>query len=259
MAGRTPLFRMVERSLQRARLAVRAGMAPAELAGRVREARSGAAGEAWSRRRFLATSALAAAGVAAGCATAPRRAAGGQRVVIVGAGIAGLTAAWRLAGNGVPVRVIEAQERIGGRMLSLRGFFPDGQFCELGGELIDTGHAAIRTVAGELGVELVDLERDDPALRRETWFFGGRVRSEDEVVAAFLPVARRIEADLATIAGDVTYRTPNGAERLDRTPLSEWLTSSGAEGWFRDLLDVAYTTEYGLETADQSALNLLLL
>jgi monoamine oxidase len=261
MAGRTPLFRMVERSLDRARLAVRAGVPPAELAGLVREERDGAAGEAWSRRRFLAASALAAAGVAAGCATAPRRgaAAGGERVVVVGAGIAGLTAAWRLAQQGVAVRVLEAQERIGGRMLSLRGFFPDGQFCELGGELIDSGHGAIRALAGQLGVGLVDLDRDEPALRRETWWFGGRLRTEDEVVAAFLPVARRIEEDLATIGDDVTYRTPGGAEALDRTPLAEWLTAAGAEGWFRDLLDVAYTTEYGLEAEEQSALNLLLL
>lgn len=257
MAGRTPLFRMVERSLQRARLAVRAGMPPAELAGRLAEARPV---EAWSRRRFLQASALAGAGLAAGCATAPRRPASTDaRVVVVGAGIAGLTAAYRLQRQGVPVRLLEAQERIGGRMFSLRGFFPDGQFCELGGELIDTGHTAIRGMAAEMGVELVDLEQDDPALRRETWYFGGRVRSEDEVVAAFLPVARRIEADLATIGGDVTYRTPNGAGPLDRMPLSTWLDQAGAEGWFRQLLDVAYTTEYGLETEAQSALNLLLL
>jgi monoamine oxidase len=49
------------------------------------------------------------------------------------------------------------------------------------------------------------------------------------------------------------------AAGLDRMPLSQWLDGAGAEPWLRKLLDVAYTTEYGLETAEQSALNFLLL
>ena len=42
-------------------------------------------------------------------------------------------------------------------MLSLRNHFPDGQVVELGGELIDTGHARIRALAAELGLALDDL------------------------------------------------------------------------------------------------------
>jgi monoamine oxidase len=67
-------------------------------------------------------------------------------------------------------------------------------------------------------------------------------------------------AELATIRGnDVTFRAPNGGERLDATPLSDWLASAGIEGWFRRLIDVAYTTEFGLETAELSVLDLLFL
>ncbi len=261
MAARSPLFRLVERSLRAARYSLRTGMPPDEVVGLAREA------SALTRRDLLRGGALAAAGVALGCSPLRRPAAGGggrpggsERVVVVGAGIAGLTAAYRLHQAGVPVRVLEAQERVGGRMFSLRGFFPDDQVCELGGELIDTGHAALRALAAELEVALDDLSTDDPALERDVWFFGGRRRSDEEVVAAFLPAARRIAADLATITGDVTYRTPSGAEALDRTTLAEWIAGlEGTEAWFRELLTVAYTTEYGLETDRQSALNLLLL
>jgi monoamine oxidase len=181
-------------------------------------------------------------------------------VLIVGAGIAGLTAAFRLHQQGIAVRVVEGQDRVGGRMFSLRGFFPDGQVAELGGELVDTGHGAIRALAGELGLVFDDFLLDDPALDRDAFFFEGRRVPEHEVVRAFVPLSDLMLAELATLEGDdVTFREPNGGERLDHTRLSDWLASAEIEGWFRRLIDVAYTTEYGLETVEQSVLNLLLL
>jgi monoamine oxidase len=146
-------------------------------------------------------------------------------------------------------------------MFSLRNFFADGQVCELGGELIDTPHERIRAVAAELNIPLDDLATDDPALRQETFFFEGSLRSEKEVSEAFLPVAQRILTDLRPLGDDPdpTYRQPRGAEALDRLTIAEWLDRAGVSGWFRRLLDVAYTTEYGLETDQQSALNLLLM
>jgi monoamine oxidase len=41
--------------------------------------------------------------------------------------------------------------------------------------------------------------------------------------------------------------------------MAAWLAGAGAEGWFYELLDVAYTTEYGLEISEQSPWNLLML
>jgi monoamine oxidase len=221
-----------------------------------------------TRRQALTSGAAALAGLAVGCATResmpparPHPSGDGEPpVVVVGAGIAGLTAAYRLQAAGVRVRVIEAQARVGGRMLSLRGQFPDGQVIELGGELNDSNHVHVHRLARELGIELDDLAEPDPALASDRWFFGGASRSPAEIVEAFRPVAARIARDLAALAGtDVTYRTPHGAEALDRMSLAEWLERAAPEPWFRDLLDVGYTTEYGLEAAEQSALNLLLL
>jgi len=146
-----------------------------------------------SRRQFVAGTAAVAA-VAALDACAPRVPSTGgvtprpddstSPVLIIGAGIAGLTAGYRLRQAGVPVRIIEAQNRIGGRMFSLRNFFADGQVCELGGELIDTNQTHIQALAGELGIPLDDLSKDD-ALVRDMFYFDGALRSEREVVAAF--------------------------------------------------------------------------
>jgi monoamine oxidase len=263
---RTALFSLLGRSLRLAQRSLHSPLTAEEIVERAAAARREMAEEGAreiTRRQFVAgAGALAAVAALDGCFPATTAGTPGpsdRPVVIVGGGIAGLTAAWRLRQAGVPVRVFEAQERVGGRMLSLRGAFPDGQVVELGGELIDTGHTQIRALAAELGIELDDLATDDPSLAPETWVFGGQRRTEAEIVTAFRPIAARIEADLATLAGDgdVTYRAPNGGEALDRQTVAGWLDAAGVTGWVRELLDVGYTTEFGLEPERQSALNLL--
>jgi monoamine oxidase len=213
-----------------------------------------------ARRRFLQQSAGAAAALTlAACARMPLpRSDSGDDVVIVGAGVAGLTAAWRLRQAGVGVRVFEAQERIGGRMLSLRGHFADDQVCELGGELIDTGHARMRALAAELGLVLDDLSEDPTAAYGDIWFHGGRRYSETEILRAFAPFAAAIARDAATLPEEqITYAAPAGAATLDSESISQWLDRNGASGWLRQLIEVAYTCEMGLECEQQSALNLL--
>lgn len=256
--SRTPLFRLIHRSLRLAHYSLRVNRPAKEI---VEEARDHAR---LTRRQFLAASAtLAATSALEACG--PLRALTARRdlqpVCIVGAGLAGLTAAYRLKQAGVPVRLLEAQNRVGGRILTLNGFFPDGQTAELGGEFIDSNHQRIRALAAELGLGLDDLLTDDPSLARDIWYFRGQRRSESEVVEAFRPIAERIASDLATTggAGEVSYRNPGGAEVLDRLSIAEWLDRAGASGWIRDLLDVGYRAEYGLEIGQQSALNLLLL
>ena len=214
-----------------------------------------------ARRRFLRQSAAASATLMlAACAgmPVPRRSAPDEDVVIVGAGIAGLACAWRLREAGIGVRVFEAQERIGGRMLSLRGHFADDQVCELGGELIDSGHVRMRALATELGLVLDDLAEDPTHALGDVWFCGGRRYSEHEILQAFAPIAEAIARDAATLPDeDITYSAPGGIETLDRESMSAWLDRNGATGWLRTLIEVAYTTEMGLDCEQQSALNFL--
>lgn len=213
-----------------------------------------------ARRRFLRQAASAAGALAlAACARMPLTARGGaDDVVVVGAGIAGLACAHRLRQAGVGVRVYEAQSRIGGRMFSLRDHFADGQVCELGGELIDSGHARIRALATELGLELDDLAEDPTAGFGDIWFHGGRRYSEREILHAFAPLAGAIARDADSLPEEqITYAMPGGAEALDRESMSGWLDRNGASGWLRALIEVAYTTEMGLECDEQSALNFL--
>ncbi|HEY7409638.1 MAG TPA: FAD-dependent oxidoreductase [Vicinamibacteria bacterium] len=246
---RTPLFRVMRRSLRLAQASRRSGQSPAEVVERWHEA-------ARSRRAFLQATGTAAAGLALGCAArAPRAGGRGEPVVVVGAGIAGLCAAWRLDQSGVPVRVLEAQNRVGGRMFSLRGHFPEEQVVELGGELIDTGHEHLRALCGELGLALDDLSQEEDGIATDTFFVEGQRRGEAEIVEAFRPLAAALESARATLGDEITYRVPGGAEALDRVSIEEWLDTAGVRGWFRRLLSVAYTAEYGIETDRQSSLN----
>lgn len=245
--ARTPLFDLFGRALKRAHAS---NHLSSESEDRL--------GAAMNRRDFVrAGAAFTAAAYLTKCRTVVPSAPP-LPVAIVGAGIAGLTAAYRLQQAGVPVELIEAQDRVGGRMWSLRNRFADGQVVELGGELIDTGHESIRKLAEELAIDLDDLADEEPGIRTDLWYFGGALRSEGEIVEALRPVAAAIEHDLATLtAEDVTWRTPGGAEALDRMSIAAWLDREGVSGWIRTLLDVAYTTEFGLEIGEQSSLNLL--
>ena len=239
---RTPLFRALTRARLVAQGALRSDRPAPEIL------------EEWtdrpqvSRRRFLAASATAAAGLGvAACRSLPVRPGAPSDVLIIGAGIAGLTAGYRLSQGGLTVRILEAQNRVGGRMHSLRGHFADEQVAELGGELIDTPHAHIQALVKELRLELDDLAETGPDAPKDTWFFEGRSYTEAELSAAFVPVAQRIEADLEK----------EEEAALDALSIAEWLDQAGVSGWFRRVLDVGYTTEFGLPIDEQSALNLL--
>ena len=219
------------------------------------------AAEDWSRRRFLQTSAVAAAAVTL---TPPRlvRAAAetAPRVVILGAGTAGLTCAYRLQQSGIRASIVEASPRVGGRMYSLQNFFPDDQVAELGGELIDTDHHAIRNLARELGVELIDLTYLDHSNGHDYFIDGRLYKADSEWIDAFRPVADLVRRDIGAEAENCDVDWKSGTARgkeLDAMSVAEWLDLRGVSGTIRKVIEAAYVGEFGLQLDEQSALNLL--
>ena len=71
-------------------------------------------------------------------------------VIVLGGGLAGLRCAVNLAGRGAEVTVLEARDRVGGRVWSHR--FADGQVAERGAEFIDGHHTEVLALAAELGL-----------------------------------------------------------------------------------------------------------
>jgi monoamine oxidase len=201
-----------------------------------------------------------------GYASLPRLAharARGASIGIVGAGIAGLNCALTLADAGVEARVYEASGRVGGRIFSNRHYFEQGQVTEWGGELIDTGHETMQALAERFGLPLDDLQAAQPANSGDVYFIDGHYYSKRQADADFAEIFDAVVADEAAAPFPTTFDafTPEG-QALDAMSVYEWIESrvpGGHRSRLGQVLDIAYTLEYGADTTQQSALNILYL
>jgi len=242
-------------------------MARTPLLETVQRAAAEAAAEARSttRRGFLRDAAVAGAATTAFGVFAQRSRAATPtgRVVVVGAGLAGLSAAYRLKQAGVVAEVHEASDRIGGRCWTLRGTFADGQIVERGGELIDQGHTAIRQLASELGLKLDNLLSAEANGTEQTSWFDGARYSYEEATADLKAAWQKIHKDVSAASYPTTFETSTQRGReLDAMSIVEWIEETfegGMDSKVGQLLDVAYNIEYGAECSEQSSLNLLYL
>src|SRR3954469_4829288 len=161
-----------------------------------------------TRRRLLATGAAGAvalgSGVWLGASTAGRWR---RRVVVVGAGLAGLAAAYELRRAGFEVVLLEARGRVGGRVHTVR--FPDGQHAEAGGEYIDAIHTTMRRYVRHCGLRLEDVRLQGSDLPGAA-FLDGRRHTFD---AAFDGVVQdevdRFDGRMAGLAGNLSARDPH--------------------------------------------------
>src|SRR5688500_5628994 len=83
----------------------------------------------------------------------------GINVIVAGAGLSGLVAARQLASRGALVDVIEARQRPGGRVWTIRGGELGRAHAEAGGEFVDVDHRRIRRLARQIGVRLTPVLR----------------------------------------------------------------------------------------------------
>jgi monoamine oxidase len=227
----------------------------------------------YSRRRFLRDSALlSAAAFATGCRQAsdpppaststatPPSSLGGPRIAIVGAGVAGLNAAYKLQQAGLTATVFEGANRVGGRMFTARDLLGEGLTTELGGEFIDSTHEEMLALMDEFGLERLDtLGPGSESLRPETYFIDGRHYTQADAARAFVPLAARILEHYDSMGDVVNYEIEGGGAAFDKMSIAEYLDSIEASGWMRELLETAYVTEYGLDVGEQSALNFIFL
>jgi monoamine oxidase len=227
-----------------------------------------------SRRRFIRDASLATAGlVITGCSkpapAPPQQQSGGTpspapapsnprgvRIAIVGAGVAGLNTAYKLQKAGLTAKIFEGADRTGGRMFTAANLLGDGFTTELGGEFIDSNHEEMLALMQEFNLERIDVRAKEAAsLKPESYFINGRHYTQGQAARAFVPLAKRIFKDYDAMEDVVDYKHEGGGTAVDKQTLTQYLDKVGASGWLRELLEVAYVTEYGLDADEQSALN----
>ena len=165
------------------------------------------------------------------------------RVVVVGAGLAGLTTAYRLHRRAdVRVEVHEARDRVGGRAFTVRDL-PGGLRCEAGGSFISTGDNAIRGLARELHVPLLDLDATWPP-GRTVYRFGDRFRTRDQVFRGRPAVWREA----------ARQHRHEDHRRLDRMTIAEWIDRHVGPPDFADYLRSYFETDYTAPIEEASAL-----
>ena len=217
-----------------------------------------------TRRGLIKSAGAGAIALSAlGRLTPAARAAAAPRIIVIGAGVAGLTCAYRLKQAGYTAQVYEASDRLGGRCWSIRGSFADGQIAEHGGELIDQGHTAIRNLVHEFGLTLDNLLRAEENGTDLRGYFKGSPYSIDDITDDLKQVWQKIHSDTSAAGYPTTFdsSTQRGRE-LDRMSIVDWIEESvpgGMSSRLGQLLDVAYNIEYGAESSVQSSLNLLYL
>jgi monoamine oxidase len=186
------------------------------------------------------------------------------RVVIVGAGIAGLNTLHTFKKAGLDATIYESSGRIGGRIFTVQNVMGEGTWTEFGGEFIDTDHADMRTLAKEFNLELIDYtQASEEKLTKEAFFFNGKHHTMKEVVGEFRQFADKIKADADRLPDEMSvagYKIKDAyLKKLDRMSLSQYLEKIGARGWIKEFIEVAYESEYGLSPQVQSAINLPIL
>jgi monoamine oxidase len=236
------------------------------LAQRIEEAYAEVAEERTTRRDLLKRTATAGAAIA-GASTMGRfaKAAYGAThpsIAVVGAGLAGLTCAYRLKQAGLNADVYEASGRIGGRCWTIKDFSP--LIAEHGGELIDQGHTQVRQLAQELGLGLDNLLAAQPNGTEDFFYFDGEPYSFEEATDDLKKIWQKVHSDVSAASYPTLWNlsTQRGRE-LDHMSIIDWLNENipfgGAGSKLGQLLDIAYNIEYGAECSEQSALNLLYL
>jgi monoamine oxidase len=206
------------------------------------------AGQQLTRRRLLSSAAAGAVALALP-RTAEASSSSSADVVVVGAGFSGLAAARTIAKAGKSVIVLEARDRVGGKVLNK--VLEDGDITEAGGTYIGPTQTRMAALAEEYGVPTYPTYDTGDAV---TIIGGKRVegRYPPPLLAEYLKLVGLLDAMSREVPVDAPWTATN-AKEWDSITLYSWLVANDASA---DALEVFASVAdlWGAETRDVSLL-----
>jgi monoamine oxidase len=179
-------------------------------------------------------------------------------VAVVGAGFAGIVAARELTKAGVSVVVVEARDRVGGRVLNEP--LGDGKVVELGGQWVGPGQERLYALAREVGVDTFRTYGDGESLiewHGELKRYSGAVPRVGAGAAADVAQAqKRLDRLARTVDVDAPWRTPD-AQRLDAQTFHSWMRRNVYTAGGRALIELGIEAVWAAEPGDLSLLHVL--
>jgi monoamine oxidase len=179
-------------------------------------------------------------------------------VAVVGAGLAGLTAARRLVETGLDPLVIEARERVGGR--TLNHDIGDGKVVEVGGQWVGPTQRRMLALSRELGVETFPTHDEGENViewRGEKRRYRGAI---PRINPAILADVAQAQVRLDRMARRVPLEAPweaDRAARWDAQTFATWIARNVATAGARTLFEIAVEAVWAQEPSDLSLLHVL--
>lgn len=179
-------------------------------------------------------------------------------LVVVGAGLAGLSAARAAAGAGASVVVVEARDRVGGR--TLNEDIGGGEVVEVGGQWIGPTQDRLAALARDLGVERFPTYGEGENVIE----FGGRLRRYRGTIPRINPLVlidveraqRRLNRLARRVPLDAPWEAP-GAAALDGQTAATWMRRNLATKAGRMLLELGIEAVWAAQPEDMSLLHIL--
>jgi monoamine oxidase len=174
--------------------------------------------------------------------------AGVTDVIIVGAGLSGLMAARRvlkLHGT-ASVVVLEARDRVGGRMFAQHAGGERKGWVDLGGQWLGEGQARIRALVKELGLDIFEQYADGPVV---LWYDGRRFLDDSKITAPSDPDRKAAEDLLEALSQAADLVVPDASQpwasplapAYDRLTLGEWIYANSDHDYARFFAGMAAT------------------